>query len=200
MEGDSTSNQSEEQVGATPLEANGTPVAYPSQGAMVEPRERSKNDKTAWLDVSLYVFILLVFVFIGFLVGSTLLKIEIPFLTPMEKTIELPALPESTGIYLYDGTDYAQMQNHLGVPEYEEGIPTTENRQPWVLIKQSGTPHSELVFQYEDGAIVSFSDNLVNEDASLVIPNGVLPAGLYCLIEADNNETDLRNYWCFRIN
>ncbi len=200
LETESTQNQPEKQAASFPTKTDSPSTAPLTRDAVVASRERPKTNKTAWFDIVLYVFILVVFVFIGFLVGSTLLKIEIPFLTPVERTIELPALPETTGIYLYDGIDYAQMQNHLGVPEYEEGIPTTENKQPWVLIKHSGTPHPGLVFQYEDGAIVSYSDNPVNEEASLVIPDNDLLQGLYCLIQPDSNEAELLNFWCFRIN
>lgn len=196
---ESRQSQPERQVTSAPTRGDNPSPQSRTLYTTTASSEPHKADKTAWLDVVLYMFILLVFVFIGFLVGSTLLKVDIPFLTPVEKTIELPALPEAEGVYLYNGVDYAQIQNHLGVPEYEEGIPVTDNKQPWILIKQTKAPHPEFVFQFEDGAIVAYSDNLVNDEASLLIPDGKLSQGLYCLIESESTEAELPNYWCFRI-
>lgn len=176
-----------------------TPTMSRERDTDTPPQKTEKKDRTPLLDVFLYIFILLVFIFIGILVGSTLLKIDLPFISPVEKTIDLPALPATEGYYLYDQSDYALIKNHIGAPEYEEGIPSTINTQPYVLLNQIEAGNNALVFQYEDGTRVEYSLNSINTNTSLLVPNGELQSGLYCLISANSDTSELPNYWCFRI-
>jgi tetratricopeptide (TPR) repeat protein len=170
-----------------------------SNGAATSTEFEEAKKKTAWLDIILYTFILLIFVLIGFLVGSTILNIELPFLSAPEKIIELPALPSEEGLYLYDSITYLEMKEHQGAPQYEDGIPTTNTQQPGVLIKSSSLVVDGLMFKYEDGSKVSFSTNPVENGSFILIPDQPLLQGLYCIINPPLEGIGESQYWCFRI-
>jgi len=176
------------------------PLRSESTGVATSPEFEEAKKKTAWLDIFLYSFILLIFVVIGFLVGSTMLNIELPFLSAPEKIIELPALPTEEGLYLYDSITYLEMEEHQGAPQYEEGIPNTNTQQPGVLIKSSSLVVDGLMFKYEDGSKVSFSTNPVENGSYILIPDQPLLQGLYCIINAPLEGIGESQYWCFRIN
>lgn len=169
-------------------------------GAGMPTAFEEAKKKTAWLDIFLYSFILLIFVVIGFLVGSTMLNIELPFLSAPEKIIELPALPSDEGIYLYDSVTYFEMKEHLGIPQYEEGIPDTFFRQPGVLIHSASIVVDKLILKYENGSEITFSTNPVEDTSYILIPDQPLLQGLYCLINAPIEGIGDSQYWCFRIN
>lgn len=156
--------------------------------------------KTAWLDIILYSFILLIFVVIGFLVGSTMLNIEIPFFSAPQNIIELPALPTDEGFYLYDSITYLEMKEHQGSPQYEDGIPSTFTQQPKILVNSSSMDLEKLIFKFEDGSEILFSTNPVENTSYILIPDKPLIQGLYCLISSPLEGIGESQYWCFRIN
>lgn len=176
------------------------PLNRESVGDVISPEFEKARKKTAWLDIILYSFILLIFVLIGFLVGSTMLNIELPFLSAPEKIIKLPALPSEDGLFLYDSITYLEMKEHQGAPQYEDGIPATNTQQPGVLIKSSSLAVDGLLFKYEDGSKVPFSTNPVENTSFILIPDQPLLPGLYCLINPPLAGIGESQYWCFRIN
>ncbi len=196
-----TSSQVQSHPSREEVHKRTTPIPVEEhQGVSPEQELAKAKKKTAWLDVILYTIILLVFIVIGLLIGSTLLKIELPFLSAPKVTIEVPALPESAGVYLLDGDKYLEMRSFTGVPDYEDGIPATANREAMVLINNLPFAFDSLVFKYEDGKNVQFSRIRVDGSSFFLIPGESLLKGLYCLIDLNSEGIEQSQFWCLRIN
>jgi len=155
------------------------------------------DKKTMWLDVVLYVIILIVFMIIGVLVGSTFLKIDLPFLatpTPM-----LNVLPPREGIFLFENDAYTEMVTNLGAPQKSDGIPLTQNKAPTVVINSSLVDINTLNIQNINGSGIEFMVKKAAEGIYMVMPYKSLDPGLYCLIHTLNIEKQEALYWCLRI-
>ncbi len=192
------------------LQPEGEPARMPETESKVKqpPKDKpssitpqtqpSKNEKnTAWLDIVLYIIIFMVFVIIGVLVGSTFLKIDLPFLNTPTPAIQ--ALPPQEGIYLFIDGAYQEMKTNLGEPEFEEGIPSTTESLPSIVVDTPLVDIETLLIKYEDGSTISFQTKKLDDTLYLVNPNKALAPGMYCLIHTLNAEKGEALYWCFRI-
>lgn len=116
----------------------------------VEDLKRSHN----WLDVILYTLILLVFVFIGILAGSTIFKVDLPFLSTPTPVIE--NLPDSEGVFVRQDQVFLEMETHLGPPKIEDGIPKISKKIPEIIISSTFVNVDNLELLFEDGSKTTY--------------------------------------------
>ena len=155
--------------------------------------------KTAWIDIFLYSIIFLVFIAIGILVGSTLLKIPLPFLSPKE-SVTLPVSIPAEGVFLLENNNLREMKAHQGPPEFEDGIPSTAIATPVIVIHTPLINMETLELRYEDGLNLPLSISEIDSNTFVLNFQKDAETGLYCLIHILNPDNNEALYWCFRVD
>ncbi|MCJ7696654.1 MAG: hypothetical protein MUO40_14685 [Anaerolineaceae bacterium] len=154
---------------------------------------------TAWVDIILYSIIFLVFLAIGVLVGSTLLKIPLPFLSQKE-IVSLPVSLPSEGVFLLENITLQEMKAHQGPPAFEEGIPSTTTSSPTIVIHTPLITLETVELRYEDGLIIPLNISEIDPITFTLNFQQTAETGLYCLIHILNPDNNEALYWCFRID
>lgn len=179
------------------------PVYQPQQVAVNPqpiPTPQPISTPTArhpWLDIMLYGLTLTVFIIIGILIGTTLLNVEIPFLT--RPTPVLTTLPPSEGVFAVNEGLYAEMELFYNLPETEDGIPQLKNRQPSVVINDLFITLDRLQFVNEMGESVPYTTTPAENNMQVLEPAQELTPGRYCLVLKFNPENTEALYWCLKI-
>ena len=140
---------------------------------------------------------MMAFVVIGILIGTTLLNVEIPFLT--KPTPVLSVLPPSEGVFLLENGQYTEMKLSLNAPQTDDGIPPTAQTQPQVVINNQVIRLERLQFVDEEGNPVAFTTIPAENSTAILSPQEALEPGRYCLVfnlNADNGEA---LYWCLLV-
>jgi len=157
----------------------------------------SPSARIPWLDILLYGLTLTVFIIIGILIGTTLLNIDIPFLTRPEPV--LSTQPPSTGVYALNEGLYAEMKIYDILPETEEGIPQLKNRQPSVVINDLYIVPEKLQLINENGESIPFTTTPAENNTYSLEPSQELLPGRYCLVQKFNPEDTKALYWCLQV-
>jgi hypothetical protein len=150
-----------------------------------------------WLDILLYGLTLTVFIIIGILIGTTLLNVEIPFLTRPEPV--LSTQPPSVGVFAMNEGMYAEMTISYQLPETEDGIPQLENRQPSIVINDPLVKLDRLQLINENGESIPFTTTPAENNMHLLEPTQELLPGRYCLVQKFNPEDTKALYWCLKV-
>lgn len=150
-----------------------------------------------WLDILLYGLTLTVFIIIGILIGTTLLNVEIPFLS--QPAPVLLSEPPSDGVFALVEGMYAEMKLYDVVPETEEGIPQLKDKQPSIVINESFITPERLQFYNEHAELIPYSITPAENNTQLVEPAQELTPGRYCLVLKFNPEDTESLYWCLKI-
>jgi len=197
-----TSNQPAQTAAQTPA-IPPTQSSNPAQ-AEVSPPPPAKTEKPAlsektraWLDVILYGIILMVFVIIGILVGSTMINVKLPFFTEPTPVLQVP--PPSEGVFLMSDGQYEEMKLFLGEPDIETGIPNTNDSQQQIAINTPLIVMDKLMLKYETGDYIAFQTQQAENAVEILTPQYPMQSGLYCLIYELNQEKNEALYWCFRV-
>ena len=80
----------------------------------------------------LYGLTLMVFIIIGILIGSTLLNVDIPYLS--RPTQVLSVMPSANGIFIFENDQFSEMAMNQVLPDGSEGIPVTKSLKPEIVI------------------------------------------------------------------
>jgi len=150
-----------------------------------------------WLDILLYGLTLTVFIIIGILIGTTLLNVEIPFLSNL--TPVLSTQPPSVGVFAMNEGMYAEMTISYQLPETEDGIPQLENRQPSIVINDPLVKLDRLQLINENGEPIPFTTTPAENNMYLLEPAQELLPGRYCFIQKFNPEDTNAFYWCLKV-
>ena len=150
-----------------------------------------------WLDILLYGLTLTVFIIIGILIGTTLLNVEIPFLS--QPTPVLTTQPPSEGVFVLNEGQYAAMDLFYALPETEEGIPQLSNRQPYLVINDLFVTLDRLQFINESGEPVAYTATPAENNMQVLEPAEELLPGRYCLVLKFNPEKTEALYWCLKV-
>jgi len=150
-----------------------------------------------WLDILLYGLTLTVFIIIGILIGTTLLNVEIPFLSNPAPV--LSTQPPSAGVFALNEGLYAEMKFYEMLPETEEGIPQLNNRLPSVVINDLYIIPEKLQFINENGEPIPFTTTPAENNMYLLEPAQELIPGRYCFIQKFNPEDTNALYWCLKV-
>jgi hypothetical protein len=169
-----------------------------SQQAVAAPQTVSAPAaRIHWLDILLYGLTLSVFIIIGILIGTTLLNVEIPFLT--RPTAVLSTLPPSEGVFALNEGMYAEMAISHELPETEDGIPQLKNRQPSMVINDLFITLDRLQLIDEKGESIPFSATPAENNMQVLEPTQELTPGRYCLVLKFNPEKTEALYWCLKV-
>lgn len=150
-----------------------------------------------WFDILLYGLILTVFIIIGILIGTTLLNVEIPFLS--RPTPVLSIQPPTEGVFARNGDQYAEMELFYKLPETEEGIPQLSNKKPSVVINTLFITIDKLQLVDERGDSVAYTATPAENNIQIVEPTEELVPGRYCLVLKFNPEKAEALYWCLKV-
>lgn len=190
-------SQPAEEPASTPApEASPSRESTPSQTTPPASAPSAPSHK-AWVDILIYGVILMAFVVIGILIGTTLLNVNIPFLT--KPTPVLSVLPPSEGVFLLENGQYIEMQLSLNAPQTEEGIPSTAQTQPQVVINNQVIQLERLQFVDQEGKPVPFTTQPAENGTAILLPLETLNPGRYCLMFNLNAARGEALYWCLQI-
>jgi tetratricopeptide (TPR) repeat protein len=156
------------------------------------------KQRKPWLDIMLYGLTLMVFIIIGILIGSTLLNIEIPFLSRPETV--LATLPEDNGVFLMQEGDYESMEMfRIEVPDDQSGMPATNDRLASMVIYLPWVNMETLQLLDEENNPVSFNVTPAGDNISVLNPDEELNPGRYCLAYLFESNQSQNLYWCLII-
>jgi tetratricopeptide (TPR) repeat protein len=149
------------------------------------------------LESILLVVVVIVFCFIGLLAASALFDFDLPlnFLTSNKPS--LAAEPPYPGVFLYENSIYFDIQQHEGLPKRLDGLPSSSEEKPLIVIWQSLADMDEVRLVYQTGEVIPFSTYQGKNDAKLVQPLSILNSGLYCLQQPLDEKNSY--YWCFNV-
>ena len=193
---------------AEPAQPTEEPVSTPiteatsngeSATALTTPplRTPAASSRKAWVDILIYGVILMAFVVIGILIGTTLLNVDIPFLT--KPTPVLSVLPPSEGVFLLENGQYTEMKLSLNAPQTDDGIPPTAQTQPQVVINNQVIRLERLQFVDEEGNPVAFTTVPAENSTAILSPQEALEPGRYCLVFNLNADHGEALYWCLQV-
>ena len=173
------------------------PVAvYPQPVAIAQPVS-APAARRPFLDILLYGLTLTVFIIIGILIGTTLLNVDIPFLT--RPTPVLSVQPPTEGVFVLNEGQYAQMDLFYSLPETDEGIPVLKDKQPSIVINNLFVTLDKLQMINENGEIVPYTTTPAENNMQLLKPEQTLQPGRYCLeLKFSSNNTQAL-YWCLKV-
>jgi len=138
-----------------------------------------------------------VFIIIGILIGTTLLNVEIPFLSRPIPVLSMQ--PPSNGVFALNEGLYAEMELFYKLPETEEGIPLLKNNKPSVVINDLMITLDRLQFVNESGEPVPYSATAAENNIQVLEPTEELLPGRYCLVLKFNPEKTEALYWCLKV-
>ena len=172
------------------------PAAASQQTSASQPAPAAAA-RRPWLDILLYGLTLTVFIIIGILIGTTLLNVEIPFLSRPAPV--LASLPPTEGVFALNEGQYAEMKLFYDLPETEEGIPQLGNTQPSVVINDLIITLDRLQLVNENGDPVAYTTTPAENNIQVLVPSEPLAAGRYCLVMKFNPEKPEALYWCLKV-
>ena len=152
------------------------------------------------IEVILIGVVVIVFCFIGMIAASAIFEFDLPlgamaFNQPSLST-ELPY----PGVFLYEDDIYFDIQEHVGPPKQETGIPTSAVQLPIVVIWEISADPDQLKLIYETGEYIDFEVFEGKDDATLMRPEAELDPGLYCYQQAFyEDDSEAASYWCLRV-
>lgn len=173
-----------------PVAINPQPVAAPQPAPLPAARK-------PWLDILLYGLTLTVFIIIGILIGTTLLNVDIPFLTRPVPVLETQ--PPSEGVFALNEGQYAEMELFYSLPETEGGVPQLKDKQPSIVINNLMVTLDKLQFVNESGEPVSYTSTAAENNIQVLEPSQELIPGRYCMILKFNPEKAEALYWCLKV-
>ena len=173
------------------------PIAVKPQAVAAPQPVPAPAPRHPWLDIMLYGLTLTVFIIIGILIGTTLLNVEIPFLTGPNPV--LTTQPPFEGVFALNEGLYAEMKLYDLLPETEEGIPQLKDRQPSMVINNFFATLDRLQLIDEKGESVPYTATQAENKIQVLEPSEELTPGRYCLVLKFNPEETKALYWCLKI-
>ena len=176
--------------------ASSTPSASvnESTGVVLSTKQRKP-----WLDILLYGLTLMVFIIIGILIGSTLLNVDIPFLS-RPQTI-LKTQPEENGMFLMQEDQYQKVEMFQGVvPDDPTGMLVSTDTTPSIVMSLPWVNIDTLKLQDEKDNPVTFNVTPAENNISIIDPVEELSPGRYCLVYLINSTQSQNLYWCLIIS
>ena len=152
-------------------------------------------------EMSLLGIVALVFAFIGLLASSALFNFELPLHIFNKELTPQVNIPPSSGVFLYEHEDFFSLEQHVGLPNQDVGIPTTTQTLPKFIFYQSAAEVDRLTLIHETGEIFPLNIDYEENGAVTITPKNDLDPGLFCFEQPsieDLNQTD-PFYWCFHV-
>lgn len=160
---------------------------------------QSAKKRKPWLDILLYGLTLMIFIIIGILIGSTLLNIDIPFLSKPPQVLSV--LPAEEGVFLFENEQFTLLRMEQSQPEDLEGLPISKNKQAEIVMNfPLVTVDERLELRNLDGQSIAYNAIPAENNMHLLIPDTELSAGSYCYVFALNSSNEQSLYWCLTIS
>jgi hypothetical protein len=157
------------------------------------------SDKLTPFEIGLLGVVVVVFAIIGLLAASAIFEFELPISFLQNDRPSLSAEPPYQGVFLYESEAFIDIKENVGLPRSEEGIPTSTQTQPVIVIWQEDLAHESMNLIYQDGDYIPVEYYSGKGSTDLLIPISELSNGLYCLqYQPDSQESDAY-YWCFKV-
>ena len=150
-----------------------------------------------WLDILLYGLTLMVFIVIGILIGSTLLNVDIPYLS--RPTQVLAVQPDANGVFILENEKFAEMAMNQVLPEGSEGVPVTNNVMPEIVLNTMIVTMNRLELRDSLNQPVAYKAVPAENNMYLLTPEYDLTPGRYCLVYSLNLEKGENLYWCLQV-
>lgn len=155
--------------------------------------------KLAPVEVGLLGVVAMVFCFIGLLAASALFNFELPLGFMLGERSQLSSEPPYAGVFLYENEMFFDMQKHQGLPNEDQGIPTSQNTLPLIVLWQAQVDRDQVKLIYETGEYIPIRGEQGRNETILIRPARELQSGLYCFQQLNENDDQAAYYWCFRV-
>lgn len=160
---------------------------------------QSAKKRKPWLDILLYGLTLMIFIIIGILIGSTLLNIDIPFLSKPPQVLSV--LPAEEGVFLFENEQFTLLRMEQSQPENLDGLPISKNKQAEIVMNfPLVTVDERLKLRNLDGQSIAYNAIPAENNMQLLIPDTELSPGSYCYVFALNSSNEQSLYWCLTIS
>lgn len=157
--------------------------------------------KLAPVEVGLLGVVAMVFCFIGLLAASALFNFELPLGFLLGERSPLSSEPPYAGVFLYENEMFFDMQQHQGPPTDDQGIPTSNNALPLIVLWQARAERNQIKLIYETGEYVPIRVEQGRNETILIQPGRELQSGLYCFQQLiETSESQNAFYWCFIVD
>lgn len=157
--------------------------------------------KISFFEIFLLGVVVVVFCFIGLLAASAIFGFELPLDFLNANRPGLSTEPPYSGVFLYQDETFFNIQQYEGIPSEEDGIPTSDERQPVIVLWAMVVDPEQIRLVYETGDYISFQTYQAKGKGILIKPVQELGPGLYCLQKIDIAQTsEDALYWCFNVN
>jgi hypothetical protein len=166
----------------------------PVQASQVTPTARVRKP---WLDIMLYGLTLMVFIIIGILIGSTLLNVDIPYLS--RPTQVLSVLPSANGVFILENEQYVEMVMNQVLPEGTDGVPVTKSLKPEIVINTLVVSMNRLEFHDQNDQPVAYNAVPAENNMHVLTPETELTSGRYCLVYSLNPNKGENLFWCLLV-
>lgn len=185
---------------AANVAAQSRPAPQPDPQKKTDAPEKAETAvrRRPVLDIVLYGLTLMVFIVIGILIGSTLLNMDIPFLS--KPTPVLSVAPPPEGVYVLVDEQYAKMDLKLGAPESDEGIPVIQDVHPTIVVNTGVIKVDQAQLLDEQNNPLAMVITSAENNVQLIVPEDDLEPGRYCLSYAFTSEDGKALYWCLHVN
>ncbi len=150
-----------------------------------------------WLDIMLYGLTLMVFIIIGILIGSTLLNVDIPYLS--RPTQVLSVMPSANGIFIFENDQFSEMAMNQVLPDGSEGIPVTKSLKPEIVINTLVVNMNRLELHDQNDQLVAYQAVPAGNNIHVLTPETELTPGRYCLVYSLNPNKGENLYWCLLV-
>ncbi len=150
-------------------------------------------------EIGLLGVVVIVFSIIGILAASAIFEFELPIAFLSSNRPDLASPPPYPGVFLYENEAFYDIRGNEGLPNSEEGIPTSTSDKPVLVLLQDASNPDQMKLIYQNGDYVPFSVYPGKGDAELIRPISALDNGLYCLQYDLGLAEDTINYWCFKV-
>lgn len=150
-----------------------------------------------WLDIVLYGLTLMVFIIIGILIGSTLLNVDIPYLS--RPTQVLSVMPAANGVFIFENDQYVEMAMNQVLPEGTEGVPVTKSLKPEIVINTLVVNMNRLELHDQNDQLVAYQAVPTGNNIHVVTPESELSPGRYCLVYNLNPNKAENLFWCLLV-
>lgn len=155
------------------------------------------HTRKPWLDIALYGLTLMIFIIIGILIGSTLLNVDIPYLS--RPTQILAVQPADNGVFILENDQYFEMAMNQAVPEGTEGVPVSKNPKPEIVLNTMIVTMNRLELRNSNDEPVAYKAIPAENNLYVLTPEGDLTPGRYCLVYSLNPEKGENLYWCLQV-
>jgi len=165
--------------------------------AQLSPAAPILRARQPWLDIMLYGLTLMVFIIIGILIGSTLLNVDIPYLS--RPTQVLAVLPPANGVFILENDQYIEMAMNQVLPENPDGIPVTKSTKPDIVINTLVVNMNRLELRDQNDQPVAYNAVPAENNMHVLTPETELTSGRYCLVYSLNPNKGENLFWCLLV-